>query len=123
MFDEIKLEDIGNAVQSQIDGFDQRMESINSVISFGLNDPSYHNFYQIANNVSIAISGVCLAMAVIFAYLAIVKEGLTLRGDWKKVVTILLRLAITKGLIDSSTHSLPGFTLFHLRYTSIILIM
>ncbi len=121
MFDEIKLEDIGNAVQSQIDGFDQRMESINSVISFGLNDPSYHNFYQIANNVSIAISGVCLAMAVIFAYLAIVKEGLTLRGDWKKVVTILLRLAITKGLIDSSTQFIAWIYSFPSKITSIIL--
>lgn len=103
IFDPITVEDVGNAVLEQIKDFDEKMKSLNNVLSFGLNDSAYSGFYQVADQISVAIAGVCLAIAVIMAYMAIVNEGLTLRGDWKKIVTILLRLAITKGLIDSST--------------------
>lgn len=121
MFDTITVEDIGNAVKDQIVGFDQKIDSLNSVLSFGLNDSHYSAFYSIASDVSIAISGVCLAIAVIMAYTAIVKEGLSLRGDWKKVVTILLRLAITKGLIDSSTQFVTWIYSFPAKITQIVI--
>ncbi|MBX4267193.1 hypothetical protein [Clostridium estertheticum] len=121
MFTSISLEDIGNAVKLQIVGFDDRMNSLSTVLSFGLNEPAYSKFYNIANDISLAIGGVCLAIAVIMAYTAIVKEGLTLKGDWKKIVTILLRLAITKGLIDSSTQFITWIYSFPAKITSIVI--
>lgn len=121
MFTTITVKDIGNAVQTQIVGFDDRMNSLNSVLSFGLNDPNYIKFYNVAQNISLAIGGVCLAIAVIMAYTAIVKEGLSLRGDWKKIVTILLRLAITKGLIDCSTQFITWIYSFPAKITAIVI--
>lgn len=103
MFDEMTPEGIAQKVVEQIEYFDKNVHSMSDLLSFGLNSDKYNILYQSASNVSIAISGVCLAMAVIYAYMAIIKEGLTLRGDWKKIITILLQLAITKGLIDCST--------------------
>ncbi|MCS6105530.1 hypothetical protein DWV12_16875 [Clostridium botulinum] len=121
IFSPINAEDIGNAVLQQIQGFDDRIKSLSSVISFGLNDPNYSNLYNIASGISLAIAGVCLAIAVIMTYLAIVREGLTLRGDWKRIVTILLRLSITKGLIDCSTQFLVWIYSFPAKITDIIL--
>ncbi|HBJ1645871.1 TPA: hypothetical protein LA462_000325 [Clostridium botulinum] len=121
MFDPITVEDIGNAVLKEIQGFDEKIKSLNSVISFGLNDTNYSNFYDVANGISLAIAGVCLAIAVLMAYTAIVKEGLTLKGDWKKIVTILLRLAITKGLIDSSTQFIMWIYSFPAKITDIVI--
>ncbi|CAI3207650.1 hypothetical protein [Clostridium neonatale] len=121
MFDPITMQDVGNAVLDQIKGFDEKIQSLNSVLSFGLNDSNYSNFYNVASGISLAIGGVCLAIAVISAYIAIVKEGLTLKGDWKKIVTILLRLAITKGLIDSSTQFITWIYSFPAKITNIII--
>lgn len=120
IFDPIEVSDIGNAVKDQIMDFDQKIKSINSVISFGLNDPNYSKLYQVAHDISLAIGGVCLAIAVIMTYLAITKEGLSLKGDWKKVVTILLRLAITKGLIDISTQFIMWIYSFPAKITDIV---
>lgn len=121
IFSPIKAEDIGNVVLQQIQGFDDRINSLSSVMSFGLNDPNYSDFYNVATGISLAISGVCLAIAVVMAYIAIVREGLTLRGDWKRIVTILLKLAIAKGLIDCSTQFLVWIYSFPAKITDIIL--
>ena len=119
IFDPITVDDIGNAVLDQIKDFDEKIKSINSVISFGLNDSNYSNFYNVASGISLAIAGVSLAIAVLMAYTAIVNEGLNLKGDWRKVVTILLRLAITKGLIDSSTQFVVWIYSFPAKITEL----
>lgn len=120
IFDPIEVADIGNAVKEQIIDFDEKIKSLNSIISFGLNDPNYSKLYHVASDISLAIGGVCLAIAVIYTYLAIVKEGLSLRGDWKKIITILLRLAITKGLIDTSTQFIMYIYSFPAKITEIV---
>lgn len=112
-------EEIGKAVLKSIESFDQSMLNISNLLSFGLNDNNYNAFYNIANDISIAIGGVCLAIAVICTYMAMVKEGLTLRGDWKKIVTILLKLAITKGLIDTATQFMTWIYSFPAKITQI----
>lgn len=119
IFDPITKEDIGNAVLDQIKDFDEKIQSLKDVISFGLNDSNYIDLYNVATGISLTIAGVCLAIAVIMAYMAIVNEGLTLRGDWKKIVTILLRLAITKGLIDSSTQFVVWIYSFPAKITEL----
>lgn len=103
LFDDIKESDISDAVLDSIKGFDSQVQSLSDLLSFGLNDQKYSAFYQVTDLISTGISGICIAIAVVMAYFAIVKEGISLRGDWKKVVTILLRLSISKGLIDAST--------------------
>ena len=103
MFGEYTMETIGREVQKQIEYLDSNIRAMSDLLAFGLNDSKFTDLFGASSIISTSIAGVCLAMAVIYAYFAIVKEGLTLRGDWKKIVTILLRLAIAKGLIDTST--------------------
>lgn len=121
MFSPIKVEDIGNAVQTQITDFDKKINSLSSLLSFGLNDPNYSKFFEIASAISTAIGGVCLAVAVVYTYIAIVKEGVSLRGDWKRIVSILLKLAIAKGLIDASTQFIMWIYSFPAKITQIII--
>lgn len=121
LFDPITPEDVGNAVLKSIEDFDNKMQSLNSLLSFGLDDSTYSSLYDVATGISLAIAGVCLAIAVIMAYMAIVKEGLTLKGDWKKIVTILLRLAITKGLIDASTQFIMWIYSFPAKITNLVI--
>ena len=118
---DIQLEQIGKEVLNSIEVFDEQIQSLKSVISFGLDDASKHTLFNQASDISIAIGGVCLAVAVILAYVSIVREGLSLRGDWKKVVTIMLRLAITKGLIDTSTQFVAWIYSFPAKITSIVI--
>lgn len=121
MFSPITVEDIGNAVQTQIVDFDKKINSLSSLLSFGLNDANYSDFFNIASDISIAIGGTCLAIAVIYAYLAIVREGVSLRGDWRKVVSILLKLSIAKGLIDSSTQFIMWIYSFPAKITQLVI--
>lgn len=106
MFGEYTMETIGGEVKKQIEYLDSNIRAMSDLLAFGLNDSKFTDLFEASRLISSSIAGVCLAMAVIYAYYAIVKEGLSLRGDWKKVVTILLRLAIAKGLIDISTQFL-----------------
>ena len=119
MFDEMTPEGIAQKVVEQIEYFDKNVHSMSDLLSFGLDSDKYNTLYQSASNVSIAISGVCLAIAVIYAYMAIIKEGLTLRGDWKKIITILLQLAIAKGLIDCSTQFMSWIFSFFSKISKI----
>jgi hypothetical protein len=121
MFDKITTDIIGQEVQKQISYFDDTVKGMSNLLAFGLNDGKYHKLYEVASSISIAIGGVCLAMAVIYTYFAIVKEGISLRGDWKKIVTILLRLAITKGLIDTSTQFVSWIFSFFAKISQIVI--
>lgn len=120
-FDTITTTTIGNEVKTQIDYFDSNLKSMSDLLAFGLNDDKYSSLYTTASNISLAIGGVCLALAVIYTYFAIVKEGITLRGDWKRVVEILLKLAITKGLIDSGTEFITWFYSFFAKISELVL--
>lgn len=119
MFDKMTPDGIAQKVIEQIEYFDNNVRSMNDLLSFGLDSDKYSILYQSASNVSLAIGGVCLAIAVIYTYIAIVKEGLSLRGDWKRVVTILLQLAITKGLIDCSTQFMTWIFSFFAKISEI----
>jgi len=121
MFDPITTDTIAQEVQKQIAYFDSNVNGMSSLLTFGLNDGKYSKLYGLAGDISIGISGVCLAMAVIYTYLAIVKEGISLRGDWKKVVTILLKLAITKGLIDTSTQFITWIYSFFAKISQLVI--
>jgi hypothetical protein len=121
MFDPITTDTIAQEVQKQIAYFDSNVNGMSNLLTFGLNDGKYSKLYGLAGDISIGISGVCLAMAVIYTYLAIVKEGISLRGDWKKVVTILLKLAITKGLIDTSTQFITWIYSFFAKISQLVI--
>lgn len=121
LWDPITVESIGKKVVRDIEDFDANVRSIGDLLSFGLADDKYSSLYQVAGSISLAIGGVCLAMAVIYAYMAIVKEGLTLRGDWKRIVTILLKLAIAKGLIDCSTQFITWIYSFFAKISQLVI--
>lgn len=121
MFDPITTDMIGQEVQKQIAYFDSSVKTMGNLLTFGLNDSKYSKLYDFATTISLSIGGVCLAMAVIYTYLAIVKEGLTLRGDWKKVVTTLLYLSLAKGLIDTSTQFMAWIFSFFSKISEIVM--
>lgn len=121
MFDPITTDMIGQEVQKQIAYFDSSVKSMGDLLTFGLNDSKYSKLYDLASTISLSIGGVCLAMAAIYTYLAIVKEGISLRGDWKKVVSILLSLSIAKGLIDTNTQFIAWIYSFFAKISQIVL--
>jgi len=95
--------DVTNAVKGAIAGFDNTVNGIANLMSFNLKGDKFASIWNTVNDVSTGIEVVAVCLAVIYTYVAITREGISLKGDLKKFLTILLRLVITKGLIDSST--------------------
>lgn len=102
------MNDVTNAVSGAIGGFDSTVNKVSNLMSFNLkgtgsSTDAWSSFWNATDEVSTAIAGVSICLAVIYTYVAITREGISLKGDFKKILTILLRLVITKGLIDSAT--------------------
>lgn len=96
-------DDITNALESSIKDFDLTVSNVVDLLTFNPKQGIWTELWNLAQGVSTAVSTVAVCMAVIYAYLAIIKQGLTLKGDFRKIITIVLRLCITKGMIDYST--------------------
>ena len=113
-------EDVTNAVQASIAGFDSTVQGITGLMSFNLDGSDWEKIANVVKQVSTGISGVAICMAVIYTYLAITREGLTLKGDFKRILSIVLRLCITKGLIDSATSFMFWIYSFGAKITQIV---
>lgn len=121
LFGGYTVAEIGAEVQKQMSYFDSNINALSDLLAFGLNDEKYSRLFDVASKVSTTIGGVCVAIAVIYAYAAIVKEGINLRGDWKRVVSILLKLSISKGLIDTSTQFMAWIFSFFSKISQLIM--
>lgn len=103
------IDDVTNAVASSIQGFDNTVTSISNLMSINLkgtggSNDAWSSIWTATNDVSTGIGAVSICLAVIYTYVAITREGISLKGDFKKILTVLLRLVIAKGLIDSATN-------------------
>lgn len=118
------MDDVTNAVSGAIGGFDNTVKSVSNLMSFDLQgtggNGAWSSLWKAASDVSLGISVVAVCMAVIYTYIAIVKEGLTLRGDFKRIISIILRLCITKGLIDTATSFMFWIYSFGAKITTIV---
>ncbi len=114
------IDDVTNTVKASVDGFDNAVQGITGLMTFDLNGSDWGSVATVVKNVSTGISTIAVCMAVIYTYLAIVREGLTLRGDFKKVISIILRLCITKGLIDSATSIMFWIYSFGAKITNVV---
>lgn len=94
---------VSDRVKQAISGFDNTVDSVSNLMSFNLKGGEFSSFWNAVKDVSTGIEVVAISLAIIYTYIAITKEGISLKGDLKKMLTILLRLVITKGLIDSAT--------------------
>lgn len=119
-FFDYTVDDVTNAVTGAIAGFDKTVKSVSDLMSFDLNGNSWSPLWNAAKDVSVGISVVAVCMGVIYTYVAVIREGLTLRGDFKKIMTILLRLCIAKGLIDSATDFMFWVYSFGAKVTTIV---
>lgn len=119
MFFDYSVENVTNTVAEAIAGFDNTVKSVSDLMSFDLKGSSWSSLWDMASNVSTTISVVAVCIAVIYTYIAITREGLTLKGDFKKIITILLRLCIAKGLIDSATNFMFWIYSFGAKITMI----
>ncbi|MGM9531047.1 hypothetical protein [Intestinibacter sp.] len=111
--------DVTQALEETIKNFDSTVSSIVDLLTFNPKTGIWVRFWELSDKISITISAVAVCIAVIYAYLAIIKEGLTLKGDFKKIITILLRLCITKGLIDYSTSFMYWIYSFGVKITKL----
>lgn len=113
--------DVTNTVSNAVDSFDKTVNQVGSLMSFNLGqNGDFSTLWNLASGVSTAISVVSVCMAVIYTYLAITREGISLKGDFKKFITILLRLCIAKGLIDSATNFMFWIYSFGAKITTIV---
>lgn len=113
--------DVTNTVSNAIDSFDKTVNQVSKLMSFNLGqNGDFSTLWNLTANVSTAISVVSVCMAVIYTYLAITKEGISLKGDFKRFITILLRLVIAKGLIDSATNFMFWVYSFGATITTIV---
>lgn len=97
------IDNIKEALEKSIKDFDMTVANVTDLLTFNPKDGIWAEFWNVAKDVSTAVSSVAICMAVVYAYIAITKQGLTLKGDFRKIITILLRLCISKGMIDYST--------------------
>lgn len=113
-------DDVINAVDNAIKNFDSTVSSVTNLLTFNLKEGIWREMWTSTDRISTAISVVAVCMAVIYAYTAIVKQGLTLKGDFKKIITIILRLCIAKGMIDYATSFMFWIYSFGAKITSIV---
>lgn len=117
-------DNVADEVSKAITGFDNTVKSVSNFMSLNLqgtgSNDAWSNLWKAVSDVSIGISAVAVCMAIIYTYIAIVREGLTLKGDFKRIISIILRLCIAKGLIDTATSFMFWIYSFGAKITNIV---
>ena len=91
---------ITKGLKAAYEAFYDKIELVNTIIS---TNPENTPFWGVVETISQGVVATAISLACVYALIGFIKEGLDFKNNWEGLLKCIIRLILTKGLLQNST--------------------